>query len=126
MSSNLSALARDWLEAKNREAKAQSDRIKIEEQLSSALDAKQEGSITHKIDGYKVTLTQPVSRKVDPKIWATVEKKCPAELHPIKTKIEPDVAGIKWLMQNHPSTWVKIAPAFESKRGKVGVKVEQV
>lgn len=126
MSSNLSALARDWLEAKQRETQAQAERIKIEEQLSSALDAKQEGSVTHKIDGYKVTLTQPVTRKVDPKVWATVENKCPEALRPIKTKIEPDVTGIKWLMDNQPSTWAKIAPAFESKKGKIGVKVEKV
>jgi hypothetical protein len=126
MSSNLSALARDWLEAKQREVQAQSDRIKIEAQLSSALEAKQEGSITHRIDEYKVTLTQPVTRKVDPDVWASVENKCPVALRPIKTKIEPDASGIKWLMENEPSIWVKIAPAFESKKGKIGVRVEQV
>lgn len=125
MNSNVAALARDWLAAKNAEAEAQKMRLAIEDQITSALKAKSEGSVTHKIDGFKVTLTQPVSRKLDEVAWETVKSKCPAELQPVKTKIEPDATGIKWLMENQPATWVKIAPAFTSKAGKIGVKVEE-
>lgn len=122
---NTAALARDWLEAKRQEALAQAKRITIEDALTAALDAKSEGSITHSLDGYKVTLTQPVTRKVDPAKWKQVASGCHPDMHPIKTKIEPDVAGIKWLMENDPTTWAKIAPAFTSKAGKIGVKVEE-
>jgi hypothetical protein len=125
MNSNVAALARDWLEAKADEAKAQEKRLAIEDQITSALKAKTEGSVTHKIEGYKVTLTQPVTRKVDEDLWASIMDKCPSELHPVKKKIEPDVSGIKWLMENDPTTWAKIAPAFTSKAGKIGVKVEE-
>lgn len=125
MSNNVAALARDWLEAKRTEAEAQSKRIAIEEQINSALKAKSEGSVTHKIEGYKVTLTQPVTRKIDADVWDSVKAHCKAEMHPVKTKVEPDATGIKWLMENEPKTWAKIAPAFTSKAGKIGVKVEE-
>lgn len=126
MTTNTSALARDWLDAKSQEEAARKRRYEIEAELTDALDAKDEGSITHDLDGYKVTLTQPVSRKVDPKMWAMVSKDCPRELHPIKTKIEADAAGMKWLAENQPDVWRKIATAFETKPGKIGVKVVRV
>jgi len=126
MTDNLSALARDWRLAKQAEAKANAERIKIEEQLSAALDVPTEGSKTHKIDGYKVTLTQPVTRKLDLDVWEKVKGGCPDALHPIKTKIEADAAGMKWLQENDPQRWKRIASAFETKPGKIGVKVEEL
>lgn len=124
--SNVESLARDWLEAKEAEAEAQQRRWEIEEQLTAALDAKDEGSITYKFSGYKVTLTQPVSRKVDSASWDQVRHLCPPDMQPVKTKIEPDAKGMKWLANNEPAIWSKIAPAFESRKGKVGVKVETI
>ena len=126
MTDNVSALARDWRIAKQAEAKANAERIKIEEQLSAALDVPTEGSKTHKIDGYKVTLTQPVTRKLDVDAWEKVKGKCPDALHPIKTKIEADAAGMKWLQENEPQIFKQIASAFETKPGKIGVKVEEL
>jgi hypothetical protein len=125
MTDNLSALARDWRIAKQAEDKANAERIRIEEQLSAALDVPTEGSKTHKIDGYKVTLTQPVTRKLDLDAWEKVKGKCPDALVPIKTKIEADAAGMKWLQDNEPQIWKRIASAFETKPGKIGVKVEE-
>jgi hypothetical protein len=126
MKDNVSALARDWLDAKSEETAANKKRLIIEKQLTQALDAKSEASITHEIEGYKVTLTQPVTRKLDPKMWDMVAKDCPKGVEPIKTKMEADPAGMKWLAENMPEVWRKIAPAFETKPGKVGVKVVEV
>ena len=122
--SNIEALARDWLDAKRAETEAQQRRVAIEAQLAAALEVKDEGSITHNLDGYKVTLTQPVTRKLDEKAWAKVKDKAPVEMWPVKTKVEADPTGMKWLADNEPAIWKKIATAFESKKGKVGVKVE--
>lgn len=124
--SNIDALARDWLEAKNDEQKANQRRLNIEKELTAALDAKDEGSITHKLDGYKVTLTQPVRRSVDADMWAEIEATVDAELHPIKYKIEADPKGMKWLQENEPLEWAKMAPAFTTKPGKISVKVEEM
>lgn len=123
---NVQALARDWLEAKRAENAANAARIKIEEELAQALDVPDEGSKTHKIDGFKVTLTQPVTRKLDAVVWEKVKQHISPEMAPVKVKLEADATGCKWLATNDAKTWRKIASAFETKPGKVGVKVEEV
>ena len=123
---NVSALARDWIEAKKQEAEANKRRIEIEEQLVSALGAKDEGSVTHALDGYKVTIAQPISRKIDAKMWEIVKNNIPNELWPIKTKVDVDATGIKWLKENKPAMWKTVSRAFTEKPGKVGVKVDAV
>lgn len=123
---NVQALARDWLEAKRAENAANAARIKIEEELAQALDVPDEGSKTHKIDGFKITVTQPVSRKLDAVVWEKVKKHVSPEMAPVKVKLEADATGCKWLAANDAKTWRKIAEAFETKPGKIGFKVEEV
>ena len=124
--SNVDALARAWLDAKSAETKAQKERYAIEAQLCEALETKAEGAITHKLDGHKVTLHQPVTRKLDARAWELVKDACPEGLRPVKVKIEADATGCKWLADKEPAIWRKIAQAFETKPGKVGVKVEEL
>ena len=121
---NLDILAADWLVIKAEETALTKKRHAIEEQLNAALEAKDEGSISHKTEGHKITLTQPVSRKVDPIIWDKISRKIPSNLHPVKTTVSADAAGCRYLLANEPKLWAKIAPAFETKAGKVGVKIE--
>lgn len=122
--SNLDNLLADWIEAKKAETLANRQRLAIEEQIVEAMDVPAEGSKTHKLDHYKVTLTQPVARKLDVVAWEKVRDLCPPDVQPIKVKVEADATGCKWLAQNEPDLWAKIALAFETKPGKVGVKVE--
>lgn len=122
--SNLDNLLADWIEAKRAEALANRQRLAIEQQIVEAMDVPAEGSKTHKLEKYKVTLTQPVARKLDVMAWDKVRDFCPAHMQPIKVKVEADPMGCKWLAENEPDLWAKIAPAFETKPGKVGVKVE--
>lgn len=122
--SNLDNLLADWIEAKKAETLANRQRLAIEEQIVEAMDVPAEGSKTHKLDHYKVTLTQPVARRLDIMEWDKVRDLCPPDMQPIKVKVEADAAGCKWLAQNDPDLWAKIATAFETKPGKVGVKVE--
>lgn len=122
--SNVEALCQDWLEAKKAEELARNQRIAIETALAEAFDVPEEGSKTHKIDHYKITLSQPVYRKLDEKKWLQVKNRIPADMAPIKTKVEADGTGCKWLAANEPDMWASIADAFEVKPGKVGVKVE--
>ena len=123
MSSNVTGLCGAWLEAKRREDEAKAARIKIEDEISQALDAKDEGAITHKVEPYKVTLTQPIYRKIDLAIWETVKHNMPAEAWPIKTKIEVDDAGCTWLAKERPDLWSIAAKAITATPGKIGVKV---
>jgi hypothetical protein len=121
---NVDTLAADWLAIKAEEKALTAKRHAIEEQLNAALEAKDEGSISHKTEGHKITLTQPVSRKVDAIIWDKVAKKVPTHLHPVNTVISADSAGCRYLLANEPKLWAKIAPAFATRAGKIGVKVE--
>ena len=123
---NIEALCRDWLDAKRQENAANKRRIEIEEQMAQALDVPDEGSKTHKLDGFKVTVTQPVALKLDEAAWAKLLHLVPENMRPVKVKIEADATGCKYLAQNEPSMWRKIAKAFETKPGKIGFKVEEV
>lgn len=126
MSSEISTLAAQWLAVKHEENKAIEARRTIEDQMVNLIEIPSEGSKTQKLDGFKITATQPIGRKLLEDEWRHVAHLCPQNLHPIKIKQEADPIGIKWLMQNEPATWAKIAPAFETKPGKVGFKVEVI
>ena len=112
-----------WLDAKQAQDEAEAERLAIEDQIAEAFERKTEGAITHKLGDYSVTLTQPIYRKIDETTWKQVASLCPELLRPVKTKIEADAVGVKYLQNNEPEIWKKIARAFESKPGKVGVKV---
>ena len=125
MSSNVTGLCGAWLEAKRREDEAKAARIKIEDEISQALDAKDEGSITHKVEPYKVTLSQPIYRKVDMGVWETIKGFIPMEAWPLRMKVEVDDTGCRWLMENRPDLWKIAATAITATPGKIGVKVVQ-
>ena len=121
---NIDGLASEWLEVKALEKDIIAKRHAIEEQITAALEAKDEGSITHKLEEFKVTLTQPVVRKVDSIVWEKIKDKIPPEMHPVKMTLVADSVGCRYLADKEPRLWAKIAKAFETKQGKIGVKVE--
>ncbi len=123
--SNVAGLCGAWIEAKRREEEAKKARVKIEDELSAALEKKTEGSITHKIGDYKVTLTQPIYRKIDEAKWHEVKTNIQHDLWPIKHKIEVDDVGVRFLVEHMPDIWGLIADAFTVTPGKVGVKVTE-
>jgi len=125
-SSNVAGLCGAWLEAKRREDEAKKARLEVEAQLGAALEKKPEGAITHKLENYKVTLSQPIYRKIDPVKWDGVKTLISANLWPIKTIIEADATGCKYLANNEPALWAMIAGAFTVTPGKVGVDVKAV
>jgi len=122
--SNIDGLASEWLEVKALEKDIIARRHAIEEQITTALEVKGEGSISHKLEAHKVTLNQPVSRKVDAIVWDKVKDKIPENMHPVKVSVSADSAGCRYLADKEPRLWAKVAKAFESKQGKIGVKVE--
>lgn len=122
-SSNVEALLQAWLDAKHAETEAQKHRLEIETEILQAFEIRPEGQITHKIADYSLTLLQPVAVKADMDVWKQVMESCPEAMRPFKVKIEPDVSKVKHLKNNEPEIWRKIARAFETSYGKIGVKV---
>lgn len=121
---NVAPLAQAWLDAKRAESAANAQRLQIEKELCGALDVPDEGSKTIKIDGFKITVTQPITRKIDLDAWEKVKAHCPENLLPVKTKIEADGTGCKYLAEKEPKIWAKIAKAFTSTPAKTAIKVE--
>ena len=121
---NVNTLAQDWLEIKAQEKDIVAKRHAIEEQITTALEVKGEGSISHKLEEHKVTLTQPVSRKIDTILWEKVKDKIPENMHPVKVSVTADSVGCRYLADKEPRLWAKVAKAFEMKQGKIGIKVE--
>ena len=125
-SSNVEGLCGAWLEAKRREDEAKKARLEVEAQIGSALEKKPEGAITHKLTAYKVTLTQPIYRKLDLEKWPTVKTLIGSEFWPIKMVVEADPSGCKWLAKERPDLWALIADAFTVSPGKLGVEVKEM
>jgi hypothetical protein len=125
MISNTDALCAGWLEAKRAENKARDKRIEIEAQLAEAFEVPTEGTKTQGTENYKVTVGQPITRKLDVDAWDKVKGKVPMSLHPVKVSVTADAAGCKYLAQERPDVWKAIAPAFTATPGKVSIKVEE-
>ena len=53
-----------------------------------------------------------------------VKDKLPEHMRPVKETISADAQGCRYLLEKEPRLWAKVSKAFESKQGKVGVKVE--
>lgn len=126
MEKSLDNLATAWLAAKSAEAQAAKVRIDIEAQMLSMIEVPAEGAKTHKFDHHKITVMQPIGRKLDEAEWFKVRHHCPEGLQPVKVKMEADGVAMKYLQNNEPTLWAKIATAFETKPGKVGFKVEVI
>lgn len=124
MTSNTDALCAAWLDAKRAENRAKDQRIAVEAQLSEAFEVPSEGSKTHNTESHKITLTQPMRRSLDVDEWEKVKGNIPPDMHPVQVKIEADATGCKYLANNEPDAWKRIASAFETKPGKTSVKVE--
>lgn len=116
-------LAALWLEAKDAEAAMNAYRIAVEEALEKHLGKKEEGSQTHTIGGYKVTITGTMSRKLDAEKWREIEEQVPVDRRPVQLVEKLDEKGCKWLAENDPATWSLVAQAVTVKPGKTGVKV---
>ena len=125
-SSNIEGLCGAWLEAKRREDDGKRQRLEVEKSIAQALEVKSEGAITHKLEHYKVTLTQPIYRKLDLEKWPTVKTLIGSEFWPIKVVVEADPTGCKWLARERPDLWALIADAFTVTPGKVGVEVKEI
>lgn len=117
--------------AKQEEDTARGRRIALEERLVQLLGFdKPEGSKTTDLgDGYKVSCTQPVARKLIRREWDTFAREYPeqaAHLSAIGVVVaEPKVGDAKYkaLLKEDPKWAPWLAHFIESRPGKVGVKV---
>lgn len=119
----LADLCRDYREAKKREEEAAADRLKIEAEIIASMGAKPEGSQSERAGIYKVTTTGKVKRSMDWARWEIVKHQIPAQFHPIKTKLELDEKGVKYLQTAEPEIYKKLPITVEPAKTAVTVAI---
>lgn len=118
-------IAIELLEAKRAEAAANAARVALEEELTAAIDNRKvddEGAVTYKLDGFKVVVKRELNRKASVADIKAV-KGVPANLLPIKVKEEVDATGLKYLQNNEPKIYAKLAAVVTVEPKKVAVTV---
>jgi len=118
-------LIQQYLEAKRAEAEAEARRVELGAAIATKLGAPAEGSKTHEVGAWKVTVKQPVNRKVDWTIFDEVVARHPGQSAPVVVKRELDTKGIHWLQENQPDFYREIAKAITATPGRVQIEVKE-
>ena len=118
----LKELAAAWLAAKKEEGAANRRRIEIEERIVALTGKKDEGAQAHEADGFNVTVTGKVTRKMDWAAWEKVKGRIPANLRPVKTKPELDEKGVKYLQANEPKIYAMLPITVTPAKTAIDVK----
>jgi len=120
-------IAADFLAAKKMADEAKKLVIEMEEELVAALGAPEEGSKTHRANGYKIEIKGVVNRKVDwdvlDQIVAVLETQEPFFTPPVKYKRELDESAVKKMFRETPGVYARLAKAITATPGKTGVSV---
>ena len=121
--SDTEQLSKAWLHTKAAEDEAKARRIEIEEALIDQLGKREEGSQTHDLGGFKVTVTGVINRSLDKEVWERIKEKIPEEKRPVTYEPKLDVTGVKWLQTNDPDAYRIVAQALIVKPGKTNIKI---
>lgn len=118
-------LVDQFIGAKAAETAATKRRVAIEEQMIALLGKRDEGAETHELaNGFKLTITGKQTYTADMAALQDICAKLPQEFRPIKTKVELDQTGAKYLRANEPAIWAKLAKAITVKPAKTSVEVK--
>lgn len=121
----LEKLCAGWLKAKQVESAANALRVDIEDQIVALTGKKDEGAKTVDAEGYKLTITGKMSRKMDWDRWETVKLQITPLLHPVKTKLELDEKGVKYLQAHKPEIYALLPLEVKPAKTSVEVKVKE-
>lgn len=124
----LAEAVKTYIDAKRAEDAATAARVAAEQRILALHPAQTEGAHTFEASGFKVTVTGKLNyRCADPMSLAEAcaAANVPANWVPVKTKVELDAAGAKWLRQNEPDLWARvIAPHVTVEPAKTAVSVK--
>ena len=124
MSDNLESLAEQWRAAKKAENAARNERVDIESRIIEITGHKEEGSQTHEAGDWKVSVTGKLNRKLDADAWHMIEDSIPEDLRPVRYSPSLDTKGLRYLEQNEPDVYKRVAQAIETKPAKPAVEVK--
>jgi len=111
--------------AKRAEEKAKQARLLCEEAVAEMLSATcpEEGSKSTPVGEYKVTIKRAF--RYDADFAAMRQTGVSGLVLPIRMKEELDERGYRWLRDNDPATFEKLATCVTRKPAKTGVSVER-
>lgn len=111
--------------ARRDEEVATKRRVEAEERILALHPAREEGSETFEAAGFKVTLTGKLAYKCDD-LDALIHavSQWPAHMQPIKTVVQLDATGAKFLRANEPEVWRSIASYITVSPAKTAVTVK--
>lgn len=120
----LALLARQLADAKTAEAQAKATRLAAEDALIRATAfSKPEGQETYDAGAFRVTLKQPLTRRVDADALRDVIATHPNLSDAVRYKPELVAARVKALTDEE---WSWLSAAVETKPGKVSVTLKEV
>ena len=107
--------------AKKAENEAKAARIYAEEQIAKLLDGPEEGSKTHIINDYKVTVKRVIYRTVN-------DYKALENVHQDFVIFKPslNVKQVKEWREEHPSIYAKAAEFITAMEGKTSVTLKRI
>ena len=107
--------------ARHMERKAREHRMELEAEIEQQLNGPAEGSKTHEVDEYKVSVKRCVNRKTD---WPGFIKMCVENtIAPYRHKPELDLKALKKLQEHRPALYYKLAEFITATPGKTAVKI---
>lgn len=118
-------LVEQWQHAKKMEADAEALRVLIGNKLANTLGVPAEGSKSYDVGDFKVTVKQPINRKVDWEAFDEATKSTPGALIPVKIKRELDETGLKWIRENKPELYAEISKAVTATPGRIGIDIKE-
>lgn len=121
----LEKLCADWLKAKQAETAANTLRVDIEDQIVALTGKKDEGAKTVDAEGFKLTITGKMTRKMDWTKWEAIKSQIPALLHPVKLKTEIDEKGVKYLQLNEPEIYALLPLEIKPAKTSVDIKPKE-
>lgn len=123
-------VASEWLAAKKALTAAQAAVDALATEIVGMVDAtrsdEDEGSKIYTLDGFKVEVKRAMNRKAVKGGIEAIQALNLGNITPLKTKVELDDTGIKYLKNNEPKAYAKVAKFIESKPSKIGVSVTRV
>jgi len=94
-----------------------------EKELTDSFKFKAEGATSFEVDGYKLTITGRINRKIDGKLWEMIKAQIPEVLHPVRYKPEIDLKGVRYLQENNEKMYAIFSECLTATPGKPSVSV---
>jgi len=120
----LEDLAEAWRIAKRDEDQTRKERVEIEEEIVARTGIKEEGSQTHEAGEHKVKVTGKLNRTLDAETWENIKHTIPETMRPVEYKPTLDTKGLRYLENNEPETYAKVAEALTTKPAKPSIEVK--